>query len=534
MALVVLLALPTSPSAQTDTTSEPSAEQDSSPPALSKTGVALWMFQDDALGDDADEQFRTALEEALAETNRRHLVSRSDFEAYLEERSSSVPNCLKGLERCISPRSLVFRQLELTALVRVEVHAEQPLRASYELVDHRGEVSQQAEVTGESPRSLAFGLVGELFDATGRVSIESTPSGASVRIDERVVGTTPLETRLPVGRHSYTLEHPDHREASGEFELTSGATESISQKLEARPGTILIRNAPREADIYVDGEKLGPAGERLSLEPGSYELQVRADGYEPYSESVELASGQLFQRSIPLERANPLLNDVDPDAIAVNNYVARLSFDQSIHGTTFRDARGSENGTEYEFQGFADGDGQLPAGDPLRHTLAPNGLRLDVSYFTRHFGVLFLSLSYTSASIERNAIVESGNGPQFEARATGLRRLQLRPLQVAYRHFFGNFVPSIELGTGIGFQWVDLEANDAQETPPMTLNQTEAFWNIGLSGQYFFTANWFGMLRYSAQDYFNRGKGVEHVISLGVGAAYPNLFGLEPEPPEEL
>jgi hypothetical protein len=537
-----LVTIPSTLAAQTESASppksEPSAgsgdpEERSSPRGLSKTGVALWMFQADNLGDDRAAEFRSALDEALSEANRRHLMTSDAFESYLEERSASVPSCLKGLERCISPSSLVFRQLELTALVRVEVQSNgESLTASYELVDHRGDIVQQAEVDASAPRELAFTLAGELFDATGTVTIESTPSGAAVRIDDRIVGTTPLETRLPVGKHTYTLQHPDHSNRGGTFELASGASETVAQTLEKRPGTILIRNAPEGASVHVDDEKIGPVGERLEVEPGSYQLEVRADGYEAYRGSVEITSGELYQRSIPLERSNPLLNDVNPDAIAVNNYIARLTFDQSIHGTTFRDARGSAGDTAYEFQGFTNDAGALPPGEPVRRTLAPNGLRLDLSYFTRHLGVIFLSLSYTGANIDRQAVVETASNETFLARATGLHRLQLRPLQVSYRHFFGNFVPSVELGTGIAFQWIDI--GETADTPQMTLNQTEAFWNLGVTGQYFFDANWFGLVRYSAQDYFNRGKGLEHIISIGVGAAYPNLFGFEPEPPEQL
>jgi hypothetical protein len=539
---VWLVAMPSTLAAQTESASPPESEpaagsgepeESASPPGLSKTGVALWMFQADDLGGDTTSEFRSALEEALSDADRRHLVTPEAFESYLDERSASVPGCLKGLERCISPSSLVFRQLELTALVRVDLQSTgDALTASYELVDHRGEIAQQAEVGASSPRRLAFTLASELFDATGTVTIESTPSGAAVRIDDRIVGTTPLETRLPVGKHTYTLQHPDHDNREGSFELASGASESIEQTLDKRPGTILVRNAPSGASVHVDGEKLGPVGERLEVEPGSYQFQVRAEGYEPYRGSFEIASGELFQRSIPLERSNPLLNDVNPDAIAVNNYVARLTFDQSIHGTTFRDARGSVGDSAYEFQGFTNDAGALPPGEVVRRTLAPNGLRLDLSYFTRHLGVIFLSLSYTGANIDRQAVVESAANETTTARATGLRRLQLRPLQVSYRHFFGNFVPSVELGTGIAFQWIDID--ETANTPQMTLNQTEAFWNLGLTGQYFFNANWFGLVRYSAQDYFNRGKGLEHVISIGVGAAYPNLFGFEPEPPEQL
>lgn len=510
------------------------AEGTSSPPAVSKTGVALWMFQDDRLSGEQRTRFREGLNEALSDAQRRHLLTSSAFRDYLGERAATVAPCLKGLKPCISPTSLAFRQLGLTALVRVDITPvdDETLEAAYELVDHRGEVAQQASVSGTDARALAFTLARDLFDATGTVTVETTPSGAAVRIDGQVVGTTPIETRLPIGTHTYTLQHPGHRNIEGSFELGSGTAETIQHELEKRPGTVLIQNAPDGATVHVDDQKLGPTGKRLDLEPGSYELEVRAEGFETYDESIAIESGEMLRRSVPLEHSSSLLSDVTADEIAVNNYVARLTLDQSLHPTSFRDARGSVGDRQYEFQGFADDSGGPPRGSSIQRLMAPRGLRLDLSYTRRHFGVIFFSLSYAATGTDRRAFVETAADEGIPARVTSIRRLQLRPLQVSYRRFFGNFVPSIEIGTGLTFQWITLD--QLLEVERLTLNQTEAFWNLALNGQYFINDQWFGIVRYSLQDYFNRGKGLEHVFSLGVGGAFPNLFGFEPEPPEQL
>jgi hypothetical protein len=42
------------------------------------------------------------------------------------------------------------------------------------------------------------------------------------------------------------------------------------------------------------------------------------------------------------------------------------------------------------------------------------------------------------------------------------------------------------------------------------------------------------MLRYGFLGYFNAGLGAEHSLSIGVGIALPNLFNVEPQPPEQL
>jgi hypothetical protein len=479
--------------------------------------------------------FRAALGKALADTDRRHLLNPSDFESYLDDHATDVPTCFKGLEPCISPKALAFDQLGLTALIEVEVtRSGEQLEARYRLVDRRGETTKESTARGKTTRRLAFSLVRDLFDATGSVAIRSTPSGAAVQIDGETVGTTPLETRLPIGTHSFGLQLPGHRTADGSFELTSGASLTVEKELGKRPGELLVENAPEGAVLTIDGESRGKPGEPLELPPGNYTLKVTADGYQAYSEAIAIDSGERVERSIPLERNNPLLRDVSVNEIALNHYVARLTYDHSLHPTSFRDARARVDGREFEFAGFADDAGNLPDDRVVRRLLDPNGIRFDLSYTGRNFGVVGLSLSYAATGADRRVFIDqsrSGNDT-VTGRLTSLRRLQLRPLQISYRHFFGNFVPSLEIGTGLSFQWMRIEGLPNRD--PITLRQTEAYWTIAASAQYFFDENWFGIFRYGVQDYFNRGKGVEHVLSLGAGVALPNLFGFEPEPPEEL
>lgn len=481
------------------------------------------------------EAFREALGRALAETERRHLLSRQDFETHLQGRSTALPECFEGVEPCISAQTLVFDQLGLTALVRIRARSSgDRLEVTYRLVDRRDEVTKQATLEATDPEELAYRLVRELFDATGTVAIRSTPPGAAVRVDGESIGTAPIEARLPIGDHTYQLRHPDRRDVEGEFHLSTGESKTLEETLPQKPGRLVVQNAPEGAAVHVDGTERGAAGEPIELEPGAYEIAVRASGFEPHEERVEIDSGETLRRNIPLQSSSRLLQDIPADEIAVNRYIARLSYDHAIHPTSFRDARGHAAGREFEFEGFASNSGALPGDRVVKRTVAPFGVRADFGYTGRHFGVVLASLSYTAAQTDRSAYVEvSGEERQrLVGTVTSLRRLQLRPLQVSYRYFYKNFVPKLELGTGMTFQWLTME--ELPENSHVTLGQTEAFWNVGLTGQYFFDANWFGLLRYSLQDYFNAGKGVEHILSLGIGVAYPNLLGFEPEPPEQL
>lgn len=502
--------------------------------AIPRKEVVLWTFDATQLPADTLPKIHQALKASLTGETGRHLFGEKAFRAYVSQKAAPLPACLKGLEPCVSPQTLAFDALGLTLVIRVDITARADgLQASYELVDRRGEVAREATVEAASARELAFALAGEIFDATATVSLRTEPSGAEVEIDGEPVGTTPLTHRLPVGKHTYAMSLADHKPIEGSFELEGAGAEEIQHQFEELPGVLAIEGAPQGATIYVDGEQVGLASERVELEPGRYAVEVRAEGYDTHREQIELSAGQVVTRRAALDESHPLLKDIEPNSIAVNSYIGRLSFDQSFHNTTFRDARGEAGGTDFEFLGFANKKEPLVLKDDLRRLTAPSGARFDFTYSWENFGLVLLSASYASSSLNQTALIDSSDADRpVSVTVTEMSRLQLRPLQLRYRHFYKNFAPFVELGTGINIQWVDVKGELLEE--PATLSNSEAFWTLGLGGSYFITPNVFGMLRYSAQFYFDDGLGTENVLSIGAGVALPNLFGFEPEPPEKL
>lgn len=510
------------------------SEADGQATEVPRTEVVLWTFEAPGLPQSTLPKVHQGLEASLRAETGRHLFGEKAFRAYVAQKTAALPNCLKGLEACVSPQTLAFDALGLTLVIRVDVsQGADGLIAQYELVDRRGEVAREASVSGKTPRELAFALAGEIFDATATVTMRSEPAGAQVEIDGEAVGSTPLSYRLPVGTHTYTMRLADHRVVEGTFELESSGGEDILATLEQLPAALVFKDAPDAATVYVDGEERGLASERLELEPGAYDVEVRAEGFDTYREEVTLSAGQVAEKRVRLEKSNPLLKDIEPNSIAVNSYIGRLSFDQSLHMTTFRDARGDSAGTDFEFLGFTKDDQPSVLGEDLRRLTAPSGVRFDFTYSWENFGLVLLSASYASSTLDQKALIDSSaaNNP-ISVTVTDMSRLQLRPLQVRYRHFYQNFAPFVELGTGINIQWVEVDGELLER--PVTLSNSEAFWTLGLGGSYFFTPNVFGMVRYSAQFYFDDGLGTENVFSFGAGVALPNLFGFEPEPPEKL
>jgi hypothetical protein len=85
----------------------------------------------------------------------------------------------------------------------------------------------------------------ELEVETGQVVVLVNLAGASVFVDDRQVGTTPLtETlSLPPGRHVLSVRAADHEDAEREFEVQAGAKQVLDIVLSAKPAPMPVAAA---------------------------------------------------------------------------------------------------------------------------------------------------------------------------------------------------------------------------------------------------------------------------------------------------
>lgn len=486
--------------------------------------VVLWEIQ----GADTTtvSAFKQGLREALAGEAGRHLLDDAAFAQFFSKASPEVPPCLMGLEPCPSAAGLAFEMAGLSLVIRVELKSTQ--LANYALIDGRGAEVRTKEITAPGVRELAFALIADVFDATGSVSFNTRPEGATIEIDGEQVGTTPYVTRLSIGTHEYTLKLQKYQPMTGSIVVRSGLTEKVDHVFQEEAGYLLITEAPSGARVFVNGSYVGDAGQPIELEPGMYAIEVRADGYETMRETAKIEPGLEMRKTAPLVATSGFLKDFGSGAIQVNKYQLKLGYEHGFQRLTFQDARGEA----YEFESILDGEGTYPIFGANSARVSSNGVRLDLSYFFEYFGITVLSMSYRGSSPDLPVALLNDAGETVEGTLSSVSRLQIRPFQLAYRHVYKNVMPIAEIGVGIDLQWIDVESVAALE--PIALSQTDAFATIGFGAQYFFTPAFFGKFRYALQAYFEDTHETEHLLYLGVGLALPNLFGLEIEPPETL
>jgi hypothetical protein len=107
----------------------------------------------------------------------------------------------------------------------------------------------------------------------GLLTIVSTPQEATVKVDGKVEGKTPLTIKaLTAGQHQVYLQK-EGKEYSGDVEILPGDSKVMNVVLKKLTTAILVNSEPANAHIYIDGIWFGKTPNKIdNLSAGKYQL----------------------------------------------------------------------------------------------------------------------------------------------------------------------------------------------------------------------------------------------------------------------
>lgn len=123
-----------------------------------------------------------------------------------------------------------------------------------------------------------------LEPADGLVLLRSTPTNASVTLDGVYQGVTPIEVTVPPGRnHQVVFFVNGYQEAMRQVSTTPGEESAVNVTLDPILSSVRIVATPADAELFVNGEPRGNANQSIELLAASQTLEVRREGYVPYT-----------------------------------------------------------------------------------------------------------------------------------------------------------------------------------------------------------------------------------------------------------
>jgi PEGA domain len=169
-----------------------------------------------------------------------------------------------------------------------------------------------AEAAGFLPERKAIAIAGgdvqevrfNLVAAQGRLAhlvVNTHLPGASLLLDNQLIGTTPLNASISVapGTHSVELQRNGYWRASTSVTLGEGATAEVILEPDEDPttpgssaGVLSLALSESSATFTVDGRPRGVYRAPLRLPTGPHRVQVARDEFMPFEADVDVPSGQ--------------------------------------------------------------------------------------------------------------------------------------------------------------------------------------------------------------------------------------------------
>ena len=151
-----------------------------------------------------------------------------------------------------------------------------------------------------------------------------------MRVDGQVRGETPLVLPdLAFGAHEVRVEMRGYESQAREASLSPASPDAEVRVTLVRPpapaqGGAEVVSTPPGAEVSVDGRLVGTTPlPGLKLKPGPHRIDVRLDGHEAWSETVEVTAGQTGRvevrlRARPQAPATPTPEPVDAGRVYQN------------------------------------------------------------------------------------------------------------------------------------------------------------------------------------------------------------------------
>ena len=127
----------------------------------------------------------------------------------------------------------------------------------------------------------------------GLVSIASTPAGATVTVDDRAVGKTPLlDLPLAAGEHRLQVEEARHLPLTQSLTVT-GRNVRQQLQLELAPAWAMLSmdSLPPGATILLDGEAAGTTPATVEVLQGEHQLTLQLPAFADWQQTLNIKAG---------------------------------------------------------------------------------------------------------------------------------------------------------------------------------------------------------------------------------------------------
>lgn len=153
------------------------------------------------------------------------------------------------------------------------------------------------------------GLLAEVRSHVAIVAIAVDVPGATVKLGDKVVGTTPLAKpiRTSIGQVQVVIEKEGWFPYSKSHTFAAGVgTLDVMLHSKAKEAIVVVTSSVVGAKLSIDGREEGTVPTEIAVSPGSHRLDLSRDGYKAARASIAVAAGERSTVDVPMEKSAPI------------------------------------------------------------------------------------------------------------------------------------------------------------------------------------------------------------------------------------
>ena len=141
-----------------------------------------------------------------------------------------------------------------------------------------------------------------LEKSAGKITINSTPNGATVNINNRYRGQTPLKLALTPGENYHIqISKAGFKSLQRTINLTPDEYISLNNTLKPILGLLRLQIEPADAELYIDGKAVVAPWKQLSLTARPHKIRVSKAGFADHSVTITPRADAAQQMLIRLQ-----------------------------------------------------------------------------------------------------------------------------------------------------------------------------------------------------------------------------------------
>ena len=176
----------------------------------------------------------------------------------------------------------------------------------------------------------------------------TAPKGCEIWIDGQFMGNGSWEGRLLLGTHNISCKLDKHYDKEQVFTVVEGREAELTLEMPKEiQGTLNITSMPDNADVLVDGRKVGATPYKGAIIIGEHTVEVAKSGYSSIKENITIIQNQQ-------QNVNAVLKQTHKVAITTSPVRASVTVDGKHLGTTpiGVDMRSGTHEFEVKAQGY--------------------------------------------------------------------------------------------------------------------------------------------------------------------------------------